>query len=75
MTSYDLDIDCSSTLSTIVVVEKGTDSKGYIWGSGITNFLFITFHSLCTIPLQIQILILIIRITWSTITYTNSYTY
>ena len=48
MTSYALDIDCSSTLSSIVVVEKGTDSKGYIWGSGITNFLFITLHSLCT---------------------------
>ena len=34
MTSYALDINCSSTLSAIVVVEKGTENKGYVWGSG-----------------------------------------
>jgi len=45
ISSYALDIDCSSTLSSIVIVDKRKDSKGYIWGSG-NNIIIIIFIQL-----------------------------
>ena len=50
MTPYALDINCSSTLSSIIVVEKGIDSKGYVWGSGIATTILLLLLLLLLLP-------------------------